>query len=49
MWSFPYKLIGKMMPIMSKLIAGRARGMFILNAVSFFSVIFKAVSYFFPE
>lgn len=47
-WSFPYKLMARFIPMMGKLVAGRSRGTYVVSAMKTFSVLYKAISYFLP-
>ena len=47
-FNFPYSMIKNMMGVLPKINIGRQRGMFILNAPSTFSVLFKGFSMFAP-
>lgn len=46
LWGMKWGLMKTMMPIMQTLNAGRSRGMFVVNAISFFAMLFKLASNF---
>ena len=46
LWGMKWSLMKTMMPILSSLNAGKSRGMFVVNAIGFFAMIFKLASNF---
>ena len=46
LWGFNFSLMNSIIKVLSEIQLGRSRGMYILNAASFISALFKGVSYF---
>ena len=49
LWSTNFGLMKGIMQVLSSINAGRSRAMIILNAITSFNMLFKAVSYFLDE